>query len=556
MPKKAKLIREMLMIATVAALAFQTAGAQSDNAKATAGAKAKTAAVADAKAAATSDTPDVAKAIKAAADALGMPRTGGPGGQRLPEVDVVNRMEIWGSGTSYAFGQAYKPDGPWPAFKTEYHVALGYNPPAMRVEMTRTNPDGPIQGGGGLPLAAPQHTIQTVRDNYAWNESELGAGLLPGKGTATPAMAAVKERLLQLWILPYGVVKAAIAAGDKTKVSTENGAQVISFPLAGELAGVMVKATLDSKNFVTKVETRTDNPVLGDMVSETDYSDYADHGEILTDLKSPGHIVQKQGGYAVLDIQVKMADLNNPYLVFPVPDSVKKTATQGPAPVKVDTAKVADGVYYLTGGTHHSVAVEFNDYVALVECPLNDDRSLAVIDAVKKAIPNKPIKYVIATHHHFDHTGGLRACVAEGATIITQTENVPYFEKVLAMPHTIKPDKEAQVKKKPVLEAVADKRILTDGKQTLELYHLAATDHADTMLIGYLPKAKILIEADVWNPAPANAPPAPVAKENVNLYDQIKKLNLDVAQITPLHGRLVTMNDLAKLIGKSSGSGN
>ncbi len=527
MPTKARLMEKMLTIAAVAALAFQSAAAQSDRAAA-------------------SNTADVAKTIKAAADALGMPRTGGPGGGRLPEVDVVNRIEFWGSGTTYAFGQAFKPDGPWPAFKTEYHVALGYNPPAMRVEMTRTNPDGPVQGGGGLPLAAPQHLFQVVRDTYAWNESEPGAGLKPGSGTATPAMAAVNDRLLQLWILPYGVIKAALVAGDKATLSTENGATVITFPLTEQLAGVMVKATLDAKNQVAKVETRTDNPVLGDMVTETTYSDYADRGEIQTDIKFPGRIVQKQGGYPVLDIQVKMADANNPYLVFPVPESVMKAAAQGPALVKVETAKVAEGVYYLTGGTHHSVAVQFNNYVVLVECPLNDDRSLAVIDAVKKAIPNTPIRYAIATHHHFDHSGGLRACAAEGTTIMTQAENVPYFQKVLAMPHTIKPDKEAQVNKKPVLEAVGDKRVLTDGKQTLELYHLAGTDHADSMLIAYLPKAKILIEADVWNPAPANAPPGRVAKEQVNLYDQIKKLKLDVEQVAPIHGRLVTINDLAR----------
>jgi hypothetical protein len=312
-----------------------------------------------------SDMPDRVKILRAAADALGMVRWSDVGAEkiRLPGIDVVNTMEIWGSGTSYGFGQAYKPGGPRPAFKTEYHAALGYNPPVMRVEMTRTNPDGPIQGGGGLPLAAPQHTIQTVRDTYAWNEPEFGAGLVPGKGTATPAMAAVKDRLLQLWILPYGVVKAALIAGDKTKVSTENGATVITFPLTGQLAGVTLKATLDAKSFVTKVETQTDNPVLGDLVTETDYSDYADHGEILTSLKSPGHIVQKQGGYPVLDIQVKMADLNNPYLVFPVPGNVKKAAAQESGAAKVNTAKVADSVYYFTGGTHHSVAVEFNNYL-------------------------------------------------------------------------------------------------------------------------------------------------------------------------------------------------
>jgi hypothetical protein len=187
----------------------------------------------------------------------------------------------------------------------------------MRVEMTRT----PAQGGG-----AAQHTIQVVREKYAWDESEIGAGLVPGKGTATPAISAANNRLLQLWILPYGVIKSAIAAGEKTKVSTENGTTVITFPLSGQLAGVMVKATLDSQNEVAKVETRTDNPALTDMLTETEYSDYADHGEIATDVKSPGHIVRKQGGHPLLDIQVKMLDANNPYLVFPVPENVKKAA--------------------------------------------------------------------------------------------------------------------------------------------------------------------------------------------------------------------------------------
>jgi hypothetical protein len=230
-------------------------------------------------------------------------------------------MEIWGSGTCYGSGQANKSGASGPAFKTEFHVALGYNPPAMRVEMTRTNPAAPVQGG-----AAPLHTIQVVRDRYAWDESEIGAGLVPGKGAATPALAAVNNRLLQLWILPYGVIKAALAAGDKTRISTENGTTVITFPLSGQLAGVTVKATLDAQNEVAKVETRADGPAPGEMITETEYSDYADHGEIATDVKSPGHIVRKQGGHPVLDIQVKMVDANNPYLVFPVPENVKKAA--------------------------------------------------------------------------------------------------------------------------------------------------------------------------------------------------------------------------------------
>ena len=271
------------VLAAVAALAVQSAGAQS--------------------------ALDRAKVLRAAADALGMPRFSdiGNGTTRLPPIDVVNTMEFQGSGTSYSSGQT---------FKTEYHVALGYNPAAMRVDMTRTG------AGGG----APQHSIQTVRETYAWNESETGGGLVPGKGAATPAMTALKDRLLQLWMLPYGVVKGALAAGEKTTVATEGGATVITFPLSGQLAGITMKATLDSRNFVTKVETRPDNTALANLAMEAEYSDYADRGEVLTDIKSPGHIVRRQGGRPILDIQVKMWEANNLYLVFPVPPNVKTAA--------------------------------------------------------------------------------------------------------------------------------------------------------------------------------------------------------------------------------------
>jgi hypothetical protein len=309
------LAKRALMVAALAALIFQPARGQSNSSKSSAGAKTATAGAVDNPAG--SNLSDVAKTLKVAAEALGLARWSGVGGQRLPEVDVINTMEIWGSGTTYGPGQANKPGEPGPAFKTDYHVTLGYNPPAMRMEMTRTS-------SGAV---APQHTIEVVRDTYAWDESEIGGGLVPGKGTATPAMAAANNRLLQLWILPYGVIKAALAAGDKTKVSNEKGATVVTFPLSGQLADVMVKATLDGQNEVARVETRTDNPARTDLNTETEYSDYADHGEILTDVKSPGHITRKQGGHPVLDIKVKTLDANNPYLVFPVPENVKKAAT-------------------------------------------------------------------------------------------------------------------------------------------------------------------------------------------------------------------------------------
>jgi glyoxylase-like metal-dependent hydrolase (beta-lactamase superfamily II) len=312
-----------------------------------------------------------------------------------------------------------------------------------------------------------------------------------------------------------------------------------------------VKATLNGKNLVERVEVRSDNPVLGDIVTETTYADYKDLTEAKSDVLFPTHIVQRQGGFPVLDLTITKTDTNNPYVILPTPENVEKAgAQQTPPPVKVDTQKVAEGVWYLTGGTHHSVAVEFKDHVVLVECPLNDARALAVVDAIKKTIPNKPIKYVVNTHHHFDHSGGLRACVAEGATIITQESNKAYYEKLWAMPHTLSPDRLARSPRKAAIEAVAGRRVLADAARTLELYRLEGSDHADTMLIAYLPKEKILVEADVYNPAAPNAPAGPVVKENVVLYDNLLRLKLDVQQIAPIHGRLMSITDLRAAIGR------
>ena len=243
------------------------------------------------------------KVLRAAAAALGQIRMSdvGAGNVVLPLVDAVTTMHISASGTMYSNGQPSNVD---------YDAMIGFILQAMRVQIKPAGAKGPL-------------TIQNVREDVAWNDSELGAGLIPGKGTATPAMAAAKARLLQMYILPYGVVKAAIAAGEKTTISTTQGSTVITFPLSGALAGVTVTATLDAKNLITKVVTKPDNAAATDLVYEAEYSDYADHGEIATDIQSPGRIVQRAAGKPLLDVKIKTVDANNPYLVFPVPANVK-----------------------------------------------------------------------------------------------------------------------------------------------------------------------------------------------------------------------------------------
>src|SRR4029077_15353976 len=171
-------------------------------------------------------------------------------------------------------------------------------------------------------------------------------------------------------------------------------------------------------------------------------------------------ILQTQGGFPVWDLTVSSVQANGP-ADLAVPEPIQSASIP---PVKVDTAKLANGVWFLSGGSHHSLVVEFKDYIAVIEGPLTEARSMAVMEEAKKLVPNKPIKYLLSTHHHFDHSGGLRTYVAEGATIVTHQSNVPYFEKTFQAPATISPDAQSKNPKPGTFQGVTDKYVLTDGK--------------------------------------------------------------------------------------------
>ena len=446
----------------------------------------------------------------------------------------LTQIQFSARGSNNAYGQAWRPDQPWPAFKIfSYTATVDYATPAMRIDLQRSNPDTtPVRGGGGLPLLTPQTQSQAISGKVAWNLATPPAG---GAPVATPAPAAVADRQLLLWTLtPQGVIKAAMAN------NATIAARVISF----KIGDTPVRASVGPDNLITSVRTTGDAAVLGDTVTETIFSNYEDNRGV----KFPMHIVQKQGGFPILDLTVSAVRAQSNVLID-IPSAVQSAAAPPPAAVRVDTQKVADGIYYLTGGSHHSVAVEFKDYVVVVEAPQTDERAVAVFDAVKKTIPNKPIRYVVNSHNHFDHLGGVRAAMAEGYTIVTQSSNKLYYEKIAAMPHTVAPDRLSKAGKKPVIEGVLDKRVFTDETNTLELYRLT-TDHCDTMLVAYLPKAKLLVEADMWNPPAANAPPpVAVSPVTVQLVDGIKKLNIDVQQVAGLHGRLATIQELRTAAG-------
>jgi glyoxylase-like metal-dependent hydrolase (beta-lactamase superfamily II) len=297
---------------------------------------------------------------------------------------------------------------------------------------------------------------------------------------------------------------------------------------------------------VTKVETRIPNPVLGDMLVEISYSSYKDFGGV----KFPSHIVQKQGGWTTLDLNVTNANANVTDASLEVPDAVRSAT---PPLVHVVSQKLADGVWFLGGGTHNSVLIEFKDYVAVVEAPNDENRSNAVIAEVKNLVPSKPIKYLINTHHHFDHSGGVRTYVAEGATIITNDGNKSFYETAWKAPRTLMPDKLSQNPKKATFVTYKDKYVLTDENRTLEIRRVENDNHNAFIAYAYLPKEKILIEGDDFTPPAPGAPPlVPVALGFANnFYDNLQRIKLDVVTIAPLHGNVAQWSEFPKAIGKS-----
>jgi len=445
----------------------------------------------------------------------------------------VTSIQYSGTGHIYSFGQAWTPNAVWPSTNlTSYTKTIDYGAKAAKEDLIHSEPN-PMVKGGGRPFAGDDKQENLVSGQYAWD--------MPGK-TPVPQAGAAAERQLQIWLTPHGFLKAAMennATAKKVAMGTEISFQSGKYTVTG---------TINAQNMVTKTETWLPNPVLGDMPVETTFSGYKDFNGV----KFPTTIVQKQGGQAVLDLTVNSVN-PNPGLNVSVPDAVK-TATA--PPVKVTSQKMGDGIWFIAGGSHNSMVVEFPTYITVIEGPLGEGRSLAVIAEAKRLVPNKPIKYLINTHSHFDHSGGVRTYVAEGATIITQEINVPFYQKAWAAPRMLAPDNLSKGAKEANFLPVKEKYVLTEGNRTLEIFHEDGSMHNAAIMIVYIPKEKILVEADDFTPdLPDLAAPSGIRPPvfMANLMKQIQTLKLDIATVAPLHGIVVPFSEMQK--AASSGKG-
>jgi glyoxylase-like metal-dependent hydrolase (beta-lactamase superfamily II) len=452
--------------------------------------------------------------LAAAADAMGAGRLGS--------------IQYTGSGIVLGFGQAFEPGERWPRFVQRlYSAAINYQTPGMRLTQVRSQGEFPPRGGAAQPVGADQRTIQVVSGRLAWQE---------GGAQAAPNPEAAGDRLRQLWATPHGAIKAAIA----------NGARLDGNVATYRVEGREFKTTLNAQNLVEKVSYVSTNEVIGDYPIEIAYSDYADFGGI----KFPRHIVQTEDGHPTLDITVSEVK-PGVAVALDVPANVQQAAAPPGRPA-IGVEKLADGVWYLTTPNQRSWAVEFRDHVVVVEGIGDEARSLAVMEEIAKLVPNKPIRYVINTHAHYDHAGGLRTYVALGVTVVTQERNKPFYEKVWARPRTIAPDMLSRTPKPAVFETVSDKKVMTDGTRTIELYFMKGTSHNVANLLVFMPKEGLLYWGDGYNPPVGNDPRdlARTPEQMIDLYRIITLNNLEVKTIAPAHGfGPKPYDDLKKAIG-------
>ena len=332
----------------------------------------------------------------------------------------------------------------------------------------------------------------------------------------TPQQADVAQpwgQSVELYITPWGFLKGAEANNATAK--KDGKFTVLSWsPSVKAPSGkaYTINAYVNGQNQIERVETWLGENIMGDMHIVATYSGWKDFGG---GAMAPAKIVQTRGGWPFFEVNVTSAKVNPSDLASIAPAPAPPAGRGGGGPggpggpggapaMTVTTEKLGDGLLRLTTGpgSYDSLLVEFKDHVMMLEAGQSEARALAYIAETKKLFPNKPIRYVMNTHPHSDHTGGLPALVAEGATIVTQKNNAAFFEKALNTPRTLLNDTLAKNPKKARVESVDEKKVYSDGNRIVEMYHIYPAPHSNGLMVAYLPKEKILFQGDFSLPAP------------------------------------------------------
>ena len=386
---------------------------------------------------------------------------------------------------------------------------------------------------------------------HATGDGEPGA---PGRRGGQPPPAGPYEVMataaspwadqFRIWITPWGFLRGAAANAASVRDTRISGLpyKLLTWsPPRKAPSGkpYRVVGYINPRQMVDRVETWVDHPIFGDLHIDTTYIDFQDAAGV----KVPTRSSQKLAGMETFATTITQVRVNPP-------DVAELLAGPPPAPepsvIPATSEKLADGVYRITGG-NVSLAVEFKDHVVVLEAGPSQARAQAVIDETRRIFPAKRIKYVVSTHPHFDHSAGLAAYIAQGITVIADDNSKFFVEAAFSEPRTLSSDALARSGKKPKVEGVIDTLVLKDETRVLELYHVDALQHSDSMLVALLPRERILFTADFNVPREGQ----PVSPSIATLVATLDRLKLDFDRHVMVHppnpDRPMTRADLYRL---------
>ena len=336
--------------------------------------------------------------------------------------------------------------------------------------------------------------------------------------------------------------------------STEVDGQRVHVAQVRFIDGTLYKVTMGhGSDVISKLEFTEERNPYGDLAKERSFSNYLEIGG----LTLPFTETTREMGEVTRMLEWTEITINQdlPEERFEIPETELSIRKRAQALVNADTLPVkttelTPGVFFGESVSMNNMWVEFDDFILVAEGPNNERQSLEVIRQIRETVGDKPIRYMVTTHHHADHTGGIRTYAGEGAIVVTHANNEKIIREILTRPHTLKPDLLAESGQEPQIEAVEDRKTITDGTRTVELLHIP-NSHADGYLAIYLPRERLIFQSDMLSILQGETGDPVLRPYTRAFYDAVVKEGWRVDQIVPGHGRLAPWKELADALEKA-----